>query len=208
MVPDLMITIFQNILIKKDGPYERMRVESNAQNVTKENNMPYHSEAAKVRDMSIMKYVHGRVCDVGAGGDKITPDAYAVDGRALPGVDSVRHGLFLRDEDGLFDTIFSSHFLEHVDNPSDYISNWFIYLRDGGHLVLYLPQKDAYNSHENLEHLFNWSYDDFMFWFKRSFCGEGKNYLGEHILKYFEVVESGLDIAPDRYSFYLVARKV
>lgn len=170
--------------------------------------MAYHSEAEKVRDMSIMQYVQGRVVDIGAGGDKITPEAFAVDGRQLPGVNSVRHGLYLNDGDGLFDTIFSSHFLEHVDNPSGYICNWFTYLREGGHLVLYMPQKDAYNSKENPEHMFDWSHDDFLFFFKRAFCGDGKNYRGETIPAFFEVVESGLDIGPDRYSFYIVARKL
>lgn len=170
--------------------------------------MSYCSEAAKVRDMSIMKYVTGRICDVGAGHDKITPDAYAVDGRPLHGVDQVRDGLLLNLNDSYFDTIFSSHFLEHVANPWEYIMNWWDHLVTGGHIVLYLPQKDAYNSHENLEHMWNWAYDDFMFWFKRSFCGEGKNYKGEHHPKLFDVVESGLDIGVDRYSFYLVAKKV
>jgi SAM-dependent methyltransferase len=170
--------------------------------------MPYHSEAAKVRDMSIMKYVQGRVADVGAGGDKITPDSYAVDGRALPGVDSVRDGLMLRDEDGMFDTVFSSHFLEHVNNPYEYILNWYKHLRFYGHIILYMPQKDAYKSEDNPEHLFNWSYDDFMFFFRRNFCGEGKNYKGENLRTLFEVIESGVDIGQDRYSFYIVAKKV
>ncbi len=167
--------------------------------------MSYHSEAAKVRDMGIIKYVRGRVADIGAGPDKITPDSYAVDGRELPGVDQVRDGLLLGSAEGMFDTVFSSHFLEHVATPYEYICNWHLHLNPGGHLVLYMPQKDAYNSHENPEHLFNWSYDDFMFFFRRNFCGDGKNYRGEHLRKMFEVVDSGLDIGADRYSFYLVA---
>jgi hypothetical protein len=71
-----------------------------------------------------------------------------------------------------------------------------------------MPQKDAYKSEDNPEHLFNWSYDDFMFFFRRNFCGEGKNYKGENLRTLFEVIESGVDIGQDRYSFYIVAKKV
>ena len=171
--------------------------------------MSYMSETAKVKDMpSVMKYITGRVADVGAGDDRIVPDAYTLDGRQTGDIQIVRDGLFFEQQDGMFDTVFSSHFLEHVSDPAQYLTNWWMHCNRGGHLVLYLPQKDAYNSHENPEHMFNWSYDDFMFWFKRSFCGEGKDFRGNHLKKIFEVVESGLDISTDRYSFYLIARAV
>lgn len=169
--------------------------------------MGYSSEAAKVRDMPhVMKYITGRIADVGAGHDKITPDAVAFDGRAMND-NNVRSELMFELGDGDFDTIFSSHFLEHITDPYRYIRNWVEFIKPSGHLVLYLPQKDAYNSHENLEHMFNWSYDDFMFWFQRAFCGEGKDFRGNHLPKLFEIVDSGLDIEEDRYSFYVICRK-
>jgi SAM-dependent methyltransferase len=171
--------------------------------------MAYSSEAAKVRDMPhVMQYVVGRIADVGAGHDKITPDALAFDGRAL-GDNNVRSELMFEVGDGYFDTIFSSHFLEHIADPYRYIRNWVEFLNpNNGHLVLYLPSKEHYNSHDNPEHLFNWNYDDFMFWFKRSFCGEGKDFRGEHLPKLFELVESGMDVGEDRYSFFVIARRV
>lgn len=169
------------------------------------NYMAYHSETAKVRDMpQLMKYIVGHVADVGAGNDKIIPTAVAYDGRQLEGVDIVRRDLFI---DGMYDTVFSSHFLEHVPNPYEYLVNWAEHLRSEGHLVLYLPQKGEYNSHENLEHCFNWQYEDFMFFFRRCLCGEGKDYTGSHLKQRFELLDSGLDIGEDRYSFYLVARR-
>lgn len=170
--------------------------------------MAYHSETAKVKDRpEWMQYITGRVADIGAGGDSITEDAYCVDGRPMNG-NIVRHDLFLHDNDGLFNTIFSSHFLEHVANPFEYLKNWAKYLIPGGHLVLYMPQKDAYKSEDNPEHMFNWSYDDFMFFFNRNFCGEGKDYRGSYYPTYFQVVDSGLDIGVDRYSFFIIARRV
>lgn len=170
--------------------------------------MSYSSEAAKVRELEhVMKYVKGRVCDIGAGHDKITHNAYAIDGRSLPGVDCIQDGLYITIQ-GKFDTIFSSHFLEHVIEPTGYIYNWYTNLNIGGHLILYLPQKGAYNSHENPEHMWNWDYEDFIFWIKRSFCGDGKNYKGENIIKIFELIDSGLDIGHDRYSFFVILRRV
>lgn len=169
--------------------------------------MAYSSEAAKVRDMPhVMKYVTGRVADVGAGHDKITPDAVAFDGRPLDGVNVVQEGCML--DNTWYDTVFSSHFLEHAPSPFEYIMDWYQHLNLGGHVVIYLPQKDAYNSHENLEHLWNWSYEDFLFWFRRTFCGEGKDFRGNHLPKLFELVDSFLDVGDDRYSFIVIARKV
>lgn len=171
--------------------------------------MGYQSEAAKVRDMpNVMKYITGRVADVGAGHDKITPDAVAFDGRQLDGVNVVLEGCML--DNTFYDTIFSSHFLEHTPSPFEYIMDWYYHLDPvkKGHIVIYMPEKSHYNSTENLEHLWNWSYEDFIFWFKRTFCGEGKNYRGEHIPKLFELVDSGLDVGDDRYSFYVIAKKV
>lgn len=175
----------------------------------------YHSEAAKFRELDAMKYVVGRVADVGCGSDKITPDAIGFDGRPLDGVTTVDNGLrSLRYQDNgkqvsnFFNTIFSSHFLEHVRDPFEYLHCWSSYLEVGGHLVLYMPQKCAYNSSENLEHMFDWCLDDFLFFFKRCLCGEGKTYTGDHWPKTFEVVDSGLDLGENKYSFYLVAKKV
>lgn len=171
----------------------------------------YHSEAAKVRDLpEVMKYVTGRIADVGCGSDKITPDAIGFDGRQLEGVDEQQDGLLHIGHGATqgYDTIFSSHFLEHVSNPHAYLWIWRTYLLPGGHLVLYMPHKGAYNSQDNPEHLYDWSYEDFLFFFKRCFCGEGKDYRGEHLPKMFELIDSGLDVGENRYSFYLIAKKL
>jgi SAM-dependent methyltransferase len=179
--------------------------------------MAYHSEAAKVRDMSnVMKYITGNIIDLGCGPDKITPDAFGVDGRHLPGVNYVTDEptqLYLDLSDGScqdypFDTVFSSHFLEHLPNQYEAVCDWRGLLKVGGHLVLYLPDGKFYDNKENLEHTININFDDFMFWFRRCFCGEGKDFRGNHLKKLFELVDSGMDIGPDRYSFFVIGRKV
>jgi SAM-dependent methyltransferase len=179
--------------------------------------MSYHSEAAKVRDMpNVMKYVSGDILDVGCGPDKITPEAWGFDGRKLPGVNFIHNDPYdisdwmeATDQWREFDTIFSSHFLEHCANQYGAIESWTQnILKPRGHLVLYLPDGRHYNNQENPEHMIDMNYDQFIFWFKRAFCGEGKDFRGEHLPKMFDLVDSGMDVGPDRYSFYVIARKV
>lgn len=183
--------------------------------------MAYMSEAEKVRELpNVMKYITGKILDVGSGGSKIVPEAIGIDGRPMPGVDIVCEELdsmeivwhAVRSRVGHFwsefDTVFSSHFLEHVPNPYEVVSCWAVMIKSGGHLVLYLPDRRHYNNHQNLEHMQDIQYEDFMFWFRRCFCGEGKTFKGEPTLKRFEVVEEGMHVGDDKYSFYLVARHV
>lgn len=44
--------------------------------------------------------------------------------------------------DGVFDYIFSSHCLEHLDRPWDALTEWLKKLKSGGILFLYLPHPD------------------------------------------------------------------
>lgn len=176
--------------------------------------MNYMSEAAKVRDIpQVMKYIRGKVLDYGCGGDKITPEATGVDGRSLPGVTYVVPDLenpgvlgaaFLKS----YNTVFSSHFLEHVIEPYKMVTIWNQFLIPHGNLVLYLPDGRHYSHENNPEHLWDINYDNFLFWFKRNFCGEGKNYMGQNYPKYFELIEHGMDLGLDRYSFYIVAKAI
>lgn len=174
--------------------------------------MSYGSEAAKVRDMPhVMKYITGKVLDMGCGPDKILMDAWGLDGRDLPGVNFMQSDpvtCVSNDVGADYDTVFSSHFLEHLPNQFEALCEWRICLKDGGHLVLYLPDGRHYDNKENPEHMIDMRYDDFIFWFKRCFCGEGKDFRGNHMPKLFELVDSGMDVGPDRYSFYVIARKV
>jgi hypothetical protein len=181
--------------------------------------MAYMSEAAKVRDLpEVMKYITGEVLDVACGGDKIIPSAIGFDGRALPGVDiignhgdiweKIRH--FRKDNHffDVFDTIFSSHFLEHCSDQYGTINQWMMMVKKGGNLILYLPDGDHYDNKANPEHMVDMKYEPFMFWIRRAFCGEGKDFKGDNMPKFFDLVDHALDIGPDRYSFYVILRKV
>jgi SAM-dependent methyltransferase len=190
------------------------------------------SEAAKILP-KIEKYLGSdkRILDIACGDEKIVPHAIGVDGRNLSSVDVVSIdldyvprllddiGKFLYKDpkfqynptkkDGLLsDVVFSSHYLEHCADQYKQMYVWSSILRKGGLLILYLPDGRYYNNHENLEHMIDMNYDQFMFWFRRVWCGEGKDFKGDHIGKDFELIEHGMDIGPDRYSFYVIARKV
>lgn len=169
------------------------------------------SETDKVREIeSVMKYITDDTLDIGCGGSKITPGAYGVDGRQMDGVNFVVETLY-----GLpnkihrkFSVVYSSHCLEHLQDDYLALIEWASMIKDGGHLILYLPDGRCYDHNENLEHCRNYTYDSFMFFFKRCFCGEGKDYKGQNFQPVFELIESGGDFGDDKYSFYLVAKKL
>ena len=153
--------------------------------------------------------------DIGCADNKIKPEAIGIDGRSLIGVDiilnkntdiyNLRHLYpILIDSD----CVFSSHCLEHLLDDYSALIGWSFLIKKDGYLVLYLPDGNFYNSKENEEHFRDYTHDSFMFFFKRAFCGEAHDYEGNYYPPIFRVVESGLDVGPDKYSFYLVAQKL
>jgi len=165
------------------------------------------SESAKVRDMpELMGFIKGRIVDWGCGPDKIVSSADGVDGRKLEGVTFV--GEFPSYPAQHFDTVFSSHFLEHVLDDYAMITEWHRILKPGGHLVLYLPNGIHYNHYDNKEHIRAYTFMNFMFFFERAFCGGAYDYNGRNIKARFVHVKSGEDHGRDRYSFYVVAQKI
>lgn len=177
--------------------------------------MAYYSETDKIREILNPKYLEGKVIDIGCADHKIKPEAIGVDGRKMDGVDIVLsnnnviynlHSAFpsLREAD----CVFSSHCLEHLVNDYAALYEWSFLINRGGYLVLYLPSGAHYDNKENEEHFRDYTYESFMFFFKRAFCGEAHDYNGHYYPPIFRVIESGLDIGPDKYSFYLVAQKL
>lgn len=114
---------------------------------------PQGNESAKVA-FDVVEYLRGRVLDLGCGPRKVFP------GKHIVGVDSDKdRQLFgissVADEfcdcakldifaDGSADCIFSSHLLEHLDDPKAALRRWWEVLKVGGTLVLYLPHRDHY----------------------------------------------------------------
>jgi SAM-dependent methyltransferase len=112
---------------------------------------PQGNEAAKVR-YELLPYL-GKTClDLGCGPDKVFPHFIGLDSMKdtrLFGIpmkpdlvgDVERLTLFA---DGSFDTVFSSHTLEHIVDFRGALADWFRVVAVGGHMILYLPHRDLY----------------------------------------------------------------
>jgi SAM-dependent methyltransferase len=57
-------------------------------------------------------------------------------------------------EDEKYDTVFSSHCIEHMRNPLEALLNWYRVLKPGGYLIVLAPEEDLYEQH-NWPSLFN-----------------------------------------------------
>lgn len=80
-------------------------------------------------------FCQGLGADVGAGKWPL-PGAYPVE--LKDGQDAMK----LPFEDGVLQYVFSSHCLEHLENPVEALEHWRDKLVDGGTLFLYLPHPD------------------------------------------------------------------
>lgn len=81
----------------------------------------------------------GRVLDIGAGVDPMTKDAIVFD-KAQGDAQEINNFFDLES----FETVFSSHCLEHMVNPQEAIQSWFSLVKPGGHLITIVPDEDLY----------------------------------------------------------------
>lgn len=115
----------------------------------------------RVKEGFFDKYVKGKVIDIGVGridthdgADPLTPDCDTWD--KDNGDATYMKGV----EDETYDTVYTSHLLEHLNNPVEAIKNWFRILKKGGHLIICVPHRDLYErkktlpSKWNLDHKF------------------------------------------------------
>lgn len=152
------------------------------------------SETAKIRER-VLEYCQGYGIDLGCGDDKLKSETIGVDLRPLPGVNFIgdatkRLNRWFLDQE--FDYVYSSHFLEHLDNPIEALCEWVRILKDEGYLVLYLPHKEHYLEY-NPEHKQELDQETVLAWLKS---------VGD-----FEIVVNEMDVGKDRYSFLIVAKK-
>jgi predicted SAM-dependent methyltransferase/ADP-heptose:LPS heptosyltransferase len=131
-----------------------------------------NDEASKIR-WETVPYFHGRILDIGCGPYRAFPHWI--------GVDNGHHwgniGEFVKIETAekldLFasrscDGVFSSHLLEHIpyENVPNTLREWTRVVKDGGHLMLYLPDEDEYpkvgHKYANTDHKWDVSYAKLM----------------------------------------------
>jgi SAM-dependent methyltransferase len=109
-----------------------------------------HGNACQFITPIAQQFCHGVGLDVGAGK------------WPLPGAQPVEWkdgGDAMHLPAGRFDYIFSSHCLEHLQDPIAALEHWRSRLKEGAPLVLYLPHPDmAYWLPQNCrKHLHSWS---------------------------------------------------
>ena len=85
------------------------------------------------------KYLTGKVIDIGAGEDLVTTNAERFD---IEDGDANFITRYRSTES--YDTVHSSHCLEHMFNPDQAIKEWWALIKPGGHLVIVVPDEDLY----------------------------------------------------------------
>lgn len=87
------------------------------------------------------KYINNRpVLDIGCGKNKIDLLAKGWDIAKGDGDAVELKGI----EPESFATVYSSHLLEHLDDPMKALARWWEVLRTGGHLIITVPDEDLY----------------------------------------------------------------
>lgn len=85
------------------------------------------------------KYLKGKVLDIGCGSDLVCPGAQPFD---------KEHGDARYIADYLpvesYDTVYSSHCLEHMPDPEAALIQWWSLVKPGGFLVTVVPHEDLY----------------------------------------------------------------
>jgi predicted SAM-dependent methyltransferase len=116
---------------------------------------PYHSETSKHR-AKLTPFCTGYGIDVGFGGDPITESAVRMDFEtpyACTGTAPVQLGGDCRNlkwfRDNVLDYVYSSHVLEDFSEKEavDILREWTRVLKNGGRLILLLPDQQRYLAH-------------------------------------------------------------
>lgn len=96
------------------------------------------------------RYIKGQGLDIGYGGDPLTPNVKGYD---------FEHGnaLYL---DGLkpyerFDYVYSSHCLEHMNDPRLALKIWWHRVKEGGYLIFTVPHRDLFEKQKTLPSSWN-----------------------------------------------------
>jgi SAM-dependent methyltransferase len=87
----------------------------------------------------VVKYLSGRVIDIGSGRDLVCDWAERFDVEDGDANVITRHR-----EVCAYDAVHSSHCLEHMRNPEAALSEWWSLIKPGGYMVLVVPDEDLY----------------------------------------------------------------
>ncbi len=111
----------------------------------------YKPESQKIV-WEVVEYLRGaRGVDIGAGMFKVLPQAISIDNGhhaefnhvIKPDLLANAHDLGILASQSM-DWVYSSHLLEHMEEPDKALKEWWRILKPKGHLVLYVPHEDLY----------------------------------------------------------------
>ncbi len=85
------------------------------------------------------QYLAGRGIDIGCGGDVVSENAEPFDKIHGDANDILRYRA-----EGAYDFVYSSHALEHMNDPKKSIQDWFGLLKPGGHMIIIVPDSELY----------------------------------------------------------------
>jgi hypothetical protein len=94
-------------------------------------------------------YCQGKGLDIGYGDDLLAPNCQGWD--IEDGDAQYLHGVPPES----FDFVYSSHTLEHLQDPALALANWWTAVKPGGYLILYIPHRDLYEKKMTLPSRFN-----------------------------------------------------
>lgn len=109
----------------------------------------------RVREGFFDSYCLGSGLDIGYGGDLLTGSCRGWD------IEDGDAQYLLGLDDEVFDFVYSSHTLEHVDDPFVAIQSWWRVLKPCGYLLLYIPHRDLYEKKKVLPSRWNGDHKHF-----------------------------------------------
>jgi SAM-dependent methyltransferase len=96
-------------------------------------------KTSAVRNAYTRGVLAGHVIDIGCGPDLVVPHAIPFDQEH----GDAQHILNYHPPES-FDTVHSSHCLEHMRDPKAALFEWWSLVRRGGHLIVVVPEEDLY----------------------------------------------------------------
>jgi SAM-dependent methyltransferase len=107
------------------------------------------AKARREKEQFFELYCKGKGLDIGFGGDKISANADGFD---------FEHGdaQFINGiNDESYDFVYSSHTLEHLQDPNTALKRWFRVVKPGGYMIISIPHRDLYEKKKTLPSRFN-----------------------------------------------------
>jgi len=149
-------------------------------------------ETSKIRSKAL-KFCVGLGIDIGCSSDKIKPDATGFDRNPGDGVDVIGDAAApLKFPDVWFDYVYSSHCLEDLEYTESALREWLRVLKKDGHIILYIPHADHYKGC-NLDHRVEFRNKDIVLMLTKLGC---------------RIIVDEVDAGPNRYSMFIVGKKI